>query len=246
MLTVKSGRNIHNSEVKMRIGIITYNCRHLKTEQMVLKYSTSTLISAINIYMLPFAQRPARNVVFNHRPSIHLGIEVNDLSAVSKVTTKLWDGLKNISDECDFFTIAGAGILNIDFAGRKPVLNVHPGIIPQTRGLDSFKWAIYNCDPLGVTLHAIDNEVDVGKILEIKRTPVFQSDTIEILARRHYENELELVLNFDKILSFLNNTGPITENFPSKSPKMRMPRDVELEMLENFNDWKMKQLEVRV
>lgn len=230
----------------MRVGIITYNCRHLKTEQMVLKYSTSTLISEITIYLLPFVQRPARNVVFNHRPTMHLGVDVNDLSAVSKVTARLWDGLKNISDECDVFIIAGAGILNIDFAALKPVLNVHPGIIPQTRGLDSFKWAIYNCDPLGVTLHAIDNEVDVGNILTVKRTPVFQSDTIESLARRHYENELELVLNFDKILKLLNTTGPITEIFPSKPPKMRMPRDVELEMLENFNDWKMKQLEVPV
>ena len=229
----------------MRVGIITYNCRHLKTEQMVLKYAPSTLISAINLYMLPFKQRPARNVVFNHRPATHLGTEVNDLSVLSKVTTKLWDGLKNISGECDVFIIAGAGILNIDFAGRKPVLNVHPGIIPQTRGLDSFKWAIYNGDPLGVTLHAIDNEVDVGKVLEIKRTPVFQSDTIESLARRHYENELELVLNFDKILSLLNKTRPITEHFSRKPAKMRMPRNVELEMLEIFNDWKIKQLEIR-
>ena len=230
----------------MRVGIITYNCRHMKTEQIVLKYSTSTLISEINVYLLPFVQRPARDVVISHRPSMPLGVDVNDLSTVNKVNTKLWDGFKNISKECDIFIISGAGILNIDFAEGKPILNVHPGIIPQTRGLDSFKWAIYEGDPLGVTLHQIDNEIDSGNIFMVQRTPVFQSDTIESLARRHYENELELVLNFGKILNLLNKSLPVTEDFPSKPPKMRMPRDVELAMLESFNDWKIKQLGVRI
>ena len=91
--------------------------------------------------------------------------------------------------------IGGAGIVDISFANGKPIVNAHPGIIPLTRGLDSFKWAIYNNDPVGNTLHLIDNKVDKGEILQIKYTPVFTSDSLESLAQRHYESEIDMLAN---------------------------------------------------
>ena len=54
----------------------------------------------------------------------------------------------------------GLEFFDIGFAGGKPIVNAHPGIIPLTRGLDSLKWAIYQNVPIGNTLHLIDNEVD--------------------------------------------------------------------------------------
>ena len=48
----------------------------------------------------------------------------------------------------DYCLITGAGILDKKIIGNKKILNIHPGIIPTTRGLDSFKWAIYNLNPL--------------------------------------------------------------------------------------------------
>ena len=45
----------------------------------------------------------------------------------------------------------------------------------------------------------IDKEIDMGTILTIKKTPIFSDDTIEMVARRHYEleiNMLSLVASF--------------------------------------------------
>ena len=98
----------------------------------------------------------------------------------------------------DLFVIGGAGIIDIAFAKGKPIVNAHPGIIPLTRGLDSFKWAIYNNDPVGNTLHLIDNEVDKGEILQIQYTPVFSSDSLQTLARRHYEYEIDMLANVSR------------------------------------------------
>ena len=45
-------------------------------------------------------------------------------------------------------------------------------IIPTSRGLDSFKWALYSGDQLGITIHEISNQVDKGDIVKIIKTPV--------------------------------------------------------------------------
>ena len=108
---------------------------------------------------------------------------------------------KNSSQLDDFdFIITGAIILDKEIIGNKKIINVHPGIIPTTRGLDSFKWAIYNLDPLGITLHYIDQRVDSGEVLRVFNTPVYLSDTLQTLARRHYI----YLSNFYKYLKKVN------------------------------------------
>ena len=130
-----------------------------------------------------------------------LGLPTERLAQLRKVFFENWDGKHKIADECDLFVVGGAGILDLSFAGKKPVVNAHPVIIPLTRGLDSFKWAIYNNDPLGITIHLIDSEVDKGEILLIEHTPIFPTDKIETLVMRHYELEIEILSNvFPEIL----------------------------------------------
>ena len=51
--------------------------------------------------------------------------------------------------------------------------------------------------PLGVTLHYIDENVDAGEVISVVETPVFASDSLESLARRHYENEIKLLSEFE-------------------------------------------------
>ena len=133
-------------------------------------------------------------------------------------------------------------MLDIRCFNDKPVLNVHPGIIPQTRGLDSFKWAIYNNDPIGVSLHKIDDQVDEGCVLEICKTQIFESDTIESLARRHFENEMNLICNPTRILEKMAKQGLVAYDFQRKPSTMRMPREKEKIMMSQFNMWKENQL----
>ena len=137
--------------------------------------------------------------------------------------------------------IGGAGILDIGFAKGKPIVNAHPGIIPTTRGLDSFKWAIFNNDLIGNTLHLIDEEVDQGQILHIEKTHVFPSDSINTLARRHYENEILLL---GQVLNVIENRITVTQ--ASKPSTMRMGIDTEKIVIEKFEKWKMKMLNVNL
>ena len=217
----------------MRIGIITYDYAHLKTEQLVCRYIQNEKISEINLYALPFTPREQRAVIIPHRPDMTRSVPTKSLEELTKVKFQKWNGKEAINEFNDIFIIGGAGILDIAFANSKPIVNAHPGIIPLTRGLDSFKWAIYNNNPVGNTLHLIDNEVDKGEILQIKYTPVFSSDSLETLARRHYELEIDMLAN---ILDVIDSR--VVPSDIEKPATMRMKADIEAEMVRKFDDWK--------
>ncbi|MGB1158163.1 MAG: formyltransferase family protein [Porticoccaceae bacterium] len=215
--------------------MITYDYTHLKTEQLVFRYIKNEKVKEINLYALPFKPRKERAILIAHRPDMNRSVPTESLAELSKVNFQKWDGEEDISLKNDIFVIGGAGILDVSFANKKPIVNAHPGIIPVTRGLDSFKWAIYNNDPVGNTLHLIDNEVDKGEILQIMNTPVLTSDNLMTLARRHYENEIDMLANvLDVIESRVIPTGM------EKPATMRMSAEVEAKMVRKFDDWKLK------
>lgn len=45
-----------------------------------------------------------------------------------------------------------------------PILNVHPGVLPENRGLDAVPWAVRLSLPLGVSIHSVDERLDAGKV----------------------------------------------------------------------------------
>lgn len=217
----------------MKIGIITYDCPHLKTEQLVVNYVKDYRVESIEIFALPFLPRKERSVLIDHRPDMKMGVPTYMLAQLNKVKFSKWDGSQFLGDRCDIFIIGGAGILDVNFAEGKPIINAHPGIIPTTRGLDSVKWAIYFNDPVGVTLHLIDSEVDKGDILSIEHTPVFSSDKLETFFRRHYEMEINMLSNVISVLSKRVNS------FGKENPaKRRMNKQIESEMILKFDSWK--------
>ena len=225
----------------MRIGIITYDCPHLKTEQLVCRYIQNEKVSEINLYALPYIPRAKREIIVPHRPDMMLSVPTENLAELSKVKFQKWNGNKVISEFNDVFVIGGAGIIDTAFANSKPIVNAHPGIIPLTRGLDSFKWAIYNNDPVGNTLHLIDNEVDKGEILQIEYTPIFSTDSLETLARRHYELEIDMLA---KVLEVIDSKVICSNNI-EKPATMRMKAEIEVEMVRRFEDWKRHMINLK-
>jgi methionyl-tRNA formyltransferase len=58
------------------------------------------------------------------------------------------------------------------------VLNCHPGLLPAFRGCSCVEWAIYQDEPVGVSVHRMSEGIDEGPIL-LRRT-------IEIEPSDHY------------------------------------------------------------
>ena len=189
-----------------KIGLITYHHPHLKTEQVM----NSLLLRGydLEVFALPFIPRASRGVRFEHRPRQSFAVMAADISVHFGVPYHLCGSDSDIGAHCDLYLVLGAGILSPACVRGKKILNCHPGVIPSSRGLDSFKWALYEMKPLGVTLHYIDENVDAGEIVAVVPTPVYSSDTLETLARRHYENEIRILSDFEYFMANPFNAFP--------------------------------------
>lgn len=96
----------------------------------------------------------------------------------------------------DLGLIGGARILENDVIEQfsSGVINFHPGLIPEARGLDAMLWSIYEDVPLGVTSHMIDGRVDAGRVVERREIQIHTDDTLMDLSERLYEVQLEMLL----------------------------------------------------
>lgn len=110
---------------------------------------------------------------------------------------KMWavQDLTEIDEEFDRILIGGARILTKDEISKRPIVNVHAGYLPYARGLDALKWAIYHDWAIGVTSHYIDEEIDLGTIIEQRHTPLYPTDSFHSIAMRHYELEIEMMID---------------------------------------------------
>jgi len=66
-------------------------------------------------------------------------------------------------------------IINIPKIGT---LNAHPGLLPKYRGVQPLRWAIYNGDGIGVTVHFVDKGVDTGPILMQRTVNIEENDNM--------------------------------------------------------------------
>lgn len=76
------------------------------------------------------------------------------------------------------------------------ILNIHPGKLPETAGLDLFFYTITTGVPMGVTAHYIDARVDAGDELFFEETPLGPDDTIEAVQSNNYQSQIRALRRF--------------------------------------------------
>ncbi len=96
--------------------------------------------------------------------------------------------------------VLAVNVLNIL---RKPILeipkvatvNIHTGILPQYRGLESRRWAILEGGQVGVSAHLVDEGLDTGEILIKRELELQPGDTIEtVTSRNYYTNKWQVFI----------------------------------------------------
>ena len=218
------------------IGIITYNSRHLKTEQVLKNlYSSDANEDQFTLFALPFIYRPSRKEIFSHRPNQLSGIKTVEMAKMYGMPFIECDSDNDILSGCDLYIVTGAGIISEGCLRNKRIINCHPGIIPLIRGLDAFKWAIINKEPVGNTLHFIDKNVDDGDVIAVKQTPLYEDDTLSSFSKRHYEEEIKMLSNYKYYLQHPHNEFSGAER---GLPYRRMPKLTEQKLEEAFEKYK--------
>ncbi|MCR5688228.1 MAG: phosphoribosylglycinamide formyltransferase [Lachnospiraceae bacterium] len=219
------------------MAVLTYNVPHRKT------YDTLCLLKAkgyedVAVFGQKMTYVKKRQPLIAHRPELNMDIpDAKTLCKNFGYGYSEGDFGETVTEKYDdaVFLLCGAGLLPESFVAGHRIINAHPGIIPAARGLDAYKWSIWYGLPVGVTTHIIGEYVDAGEVIEQRRIYAGPYDTFHSLARRIYENEIDMLVGaVDKIddehIMMIPPEG--SEIFK------RMPEEIERQLLGKFEEYK--------
>lgn len=84
---------------------------------------------------------------------------------------------------------------------KKAAINFHPAS-PEYPGIGCNNFALYeNAKEYGATCHHMATKVDSGKIIAVKRFPVYPEDDVAALLKRTYENQMELFFEIAQLMA---------------------------------------------
>ena len=74
------------------------------------------------------------------------------------------------------------------FKGK--ILNIHPSLLPQYKGLNTHQRAIDNNEKFaGCTVHYVNSKLDSGKIILQKKVKILKNDTSNKLSKKVLKQE---------------------------------------------------------
>ena len=74
------------------------------------------------------------------------------------------------------------------------IINIHPSLLPKYKGLNVIQKALDSDDIFtGVTVHYVTEELDSGEILEQRKVPIYDGDTLEMLTQRIQRTEYTIL-----------------------------------------------------
>jgi methionyl-tRNA formyltransferase len=82
---------------------------------------------------------------------------------------------------CGFTHVVPPEVLSVPDGG---CLNLHPGVLPDTRGYNPNVWSIVEGHPAGATLHYMDEGVDTGPVVATREVETRFDDTGRTLYER--------------------------------------------------------------
>jgi phosphoribosylglycinamide formyltransferase-1 len=230
---------IENSDTLIKnepISVLTYIARHRKT------YDTLCLLKAkgyknVTVYAIPFQYKKVFKPILEHRPEMIWDIDTREICKNFNYNYFEINSYDEVSlADGSIVLVCGAGLLPEEFIHNYKIINAHPGYIPNCRGLDALKWAIYEKQPIGVTSHLIGNEVDAGEVIIRNRIQVYENDTFHAVAQRVYENEIDVLVKSIQVvlsgekLTYISGMETIVHK--------RMPKDIECKLLDVFEEYK--------
>lgn len=184
----------------LRIVVFAYNFPHKKTYDVLVRlkvegYAVAHVLAAdpVKLSIPPSSVRTK----IRHPATVHPSVLADRLEIPYSVVPHNAPEAEALlrSLEPDLGIIAGARILkgHIIKTFARGVVNFHPGLIPEARGLDALLWSVLSDTPPGVTAHLIDEQIDAGTILIRQPIEVYEDDCLLDLSERLHDTQLEML-----------------------------------------------------
>jgi methionyl-tRNA formyltransferase len=145
--------------------------------------------------------------------------------------------------DLDYVINGGCGILKPDFLTipSQGFLNIHPGLLPEFRGLDPVLWSLYENGTVGATLHFLSKGIDEGDLL-IRRA--FNWDMLKDVSVIGLRLSC-MLFGVGLLVEFLKNPSKyprepqnnLNGKYYSKFPEEKMA-DIEVKLLDKYKQEK--------
>lgn len=105
----------------------------------------------------------------------------------------------NLVSDTEFIFLAGyMRLISPYFLSNytKPILNLHPSLLPKHKGKDAIKQAFDNGDKeIGISIHYVNEELDGGEVIAQDSFFVENDDTLETITEKVHKLEHNLYPN---------------------------------------------------
>jgi phosphoribosylglycinamide formyltransferase-1 len=188
------------STTQPKLAIFAYNFPHKKTQDFLFRLWADDVpvdcIIACDPVELKVAP-PSVRTKLRHTALVHPRKLAERLGAEYIVLPHNDRSLPGIIEQrgVELGLIAGARILKQHIISAFPlgIINFHPGLIPQTRGLDAMLWSVKRDIPQAVTAHLIDRQVDAGELLFVEMMKIYPDDTPLDFQLRLHEMQIDMI-----------------------------------------------------
>ncbi|MDA7676839.1 formyltransferase family protein [bacterium] len=184
----------------MKIAVFAYNFPHRKTQEFLFRL----YVDGYDVRMVLGANQVKLNTA---KASLRVKPCFSALVEPRKVCERFgwrYEVVAHNTGQCaeliksagvDIGVVAGARILKepVLSAPRAGIINFHPGLIPEVRGMDALQWAILQDKPIGVTAHLIDRRVDAGLIILKEEIVLRRDDTLIDVSLKIQETEINML-----------------------------------------------------
>lgn len=185
----------------MKIALFAYNFEHKKTQDVIFYLLASgfqiDIILAADPVQLNIPPSSVKTKI-KHDFLIHPREIAKNLKIPYEVVKHNSSQTMDIltDRQIDLGVISGARILKSDTiaACKLGILNLHPALLPECRGLDSLLWSVEKNIDLGVTGHLIEKQVDSGKIVVKEKLKIVPNDSILEVNERLYDLQLSVLI----------------------------------------------------
>ena len=227
---------------KLKIGIFVYNWPHYKSQSGIFnlcfsgfKPNMAFCADPVELKFYRSKKRTGPKDLYIHNTR-DLCDYFNIDNIVIEHNSK--DCEKIIKDmNLDVGIILGARILkeHIINAFSIGVINMHPGILPENRGLDNLKWAIIKGLKQGVTTHFIDSNIDRGRMIDQKEINIYKDDTLVDIHMRLQSKEQEMLIEALRLIQDKNFIKGLPLLSHGKNYHRAVPPDIEKDLMQHFD-----------
>ena len=149
--------------------------------------------SPIKITLVITDNNKAKGIYFAKKNKIKLSYVnyKNKNKAESKILNNLKNNNINFICLAGFMKILSKRIINIY---KNRILNIHPSLLPNYKGLNTHKRVIKNKEKFtGCTVHYVTEELDSGDIIIQREVPILPDDSVESLTRSIQRQEYSIL-----------------------------------------------------